>query len=98
MGVLIPIKPLNSISLKVDGSNLHPSIVSSVESKIPFRMRDPSDRVSFFPSREVNLHARFSEGIGNLTGNAKGDRRKEDRRTYRKITGGCRSIRDLGLN
>ncbi|RWW76466.1 hypothetical protein BHE74_00015450 [Ensete ventricosum] len=37
MGVLIPIKPLNSISLKVDGSNLHPSSIGgSVESKIPF--------------------------------------------------------------
>ncbi|RRT58176.1 hypothetical protein B296_00023106 [Ensete ventricosum] len=57
MGVLILIKPLNSVSLKVDGSNLHPcSIDGSVEPKIPFRACDPSDWVSFFPSREVNLH------------------------------------------
>ncbi|RWV77964.1 hypothetical protein GW17_00061139 [Ensete ventricosum] len=33
---------------------------------------------------------RFVEGIGKLTGNAKGDRREEDRRTYRKIVGVCR--------
>ncbi|RRT47585.1 hypothetical protein B296_00013878 [Ensete ventricosum] len=37
---------------------------------------------------------RFAEGIGKLTGNAKGDYREEDRRTYRKITGGCRSLRE----
>ncbi|RWW76166.1 hypothetical protein BHE74_00015758 [Ensete ventricosum] len=32
---------------------------------------------------------RFTEGIGKLAGNAKGDRSKEDQRTYRKIVGGC---------
>ncbi|RZR81854.1 hypothetical protein BHM03_00008159 [Ensete ventricosum] len=32
---------------------------------------------------------RFVEGIGKLAGNVKGDRRKEDRRTYRKIVGVC---------
>ncbi|RWW10672.1 hypothetical protein GW17_00025775 [Ensete ventricosum] len=37
---------------------------------------------------------RFVEGIGELAGNAKGDRREEDRRTCRKIAGGCRSMRD----
>ncbi|RWV99394.1 hypothetical protein GW17_00037695 [Ensete ventricosum] len=37
---------------------------------------------------------RFAEGIGKLAGNVKGDRRKEDQRTYRKIIGGCRSIRE----
>ncbi|RWV83292.1 hypothetical protein GW17_00055126, partial [Ensete ventricosum] len=36
---------------------------------------------------------RFTEGIGKLAGNAKGDRREEDWRTYRKIAGGCRSMR-----
>ncbi|RZR93432.1 hypothetical protein BHM03_00021939 [Ensete ventricosum] len=37
MGVLILIKPLNSISLEVDGSNLYPgSIGDSVEPKIAF--------------------------------------------------------------
>ncbi|RWW08502.1 hypothetical protein BHE74_00004695 [Ensete ventricosum] len=41
---------------------------------------------------------RFVKGIGKLAGNTKGDRRKEDRRTCRKITGGCQSIRGLGLN
>ncbi|RRT43907.1 hypothetical protein B296_00041827 [Ensete ventricosum] len=41
---------------------------------------------------------RFTEGIGKLIGNAKGDRWKEDWRTYRKIAGGCRSARELGLN
>ncbi|RRT43934.1 hypothetical protein B296_00056086 [Ensete ventricosum] len=30
----------------------------------------------------------------DLAGNAKGDRRKEDQRTCRKIAGGCRSMRD----
>ncbi|RZR80954.1 hypothetical protein BHM03_00007082 [Ensete ventricosum] len=40
---------------------------------------------------------RFTEGIEKLTGNAKGDRWKEDLRTYRKIAKGCRSIRELGL-
>ncbi|RWW74764.1 hypothetical protein BHE74_00017275, partial [Ensete ventricosum] len=33
---------------------------------------------------------RFTEGIGKLAGNAKGDCRKEDRRTYREVTGVCR--------
>ncbi|RRT37161.1 hypothetical protein B296_00043426 [Ensete ventricosum] len=37
---------------------------------------------------------RFAEGIGKLAGNTKGDHRKEDRRTCRKIAGGCRSIRE----
>ncbi|RWW17140.1 hypothetical protein BHE74_00054063 [Ensete ventricosum] len=32
---------------------------------------------------------RFVEGIGKLAGNAKGDRRKEDRRTCRKIARVC---------
>ncbi|RZS19488.1 hypothetical protein BHM03_00051742 [Ensete ventricosum] len=32
---------------------------------------------------------RFTEGIGKLAGNTKGDRWEEDRRTYRKIVGGC---------
>ncbi|RWW56672.1 hypothetical protein BHE74_00036587 [Ensete ventricosum] len=41
---------------------------------------------------------RFVEGIGKLAGNVKGDRRKEDRRTCHKIAGGCRSMRELGLN
>ncbi|RWW01656.1 hypothetical protein GW17_00035290 [Ensete ventricosum] len=58
MGVLKPIEPLNSISLEVDDSNLHPcSIGGSVEPKIAVHARDPSDRVFFFLSREVNLHA-----------------------------------------
>ncbi|RWW04681.1 hypothetical protein GW17_00032072 [Ensete ventricosum] len=39
---------------------------------------------------------RFVEGIRKLTGNVKGDHRKEDRRTCRKIVGGCRSIREAG--
>ncbi|RRT50544.1 hypothetical protein B296_00042964, partial [Ensete ventricosum] len=39
---------------------------------------------------------RFAKGIGKLAWNAKGDRRKEDWRTYRKIAGGCRSIRKFG--
>ncbi|RWV92240.1 hypothetical protein GW17_00045402, partial [Ensete ventricosum] len=57
MGVLKLIRPLNSISLKVDDSNLYPcSIGGSVEPKIVLRARDSSDRVSFFPYREVNLH------------------------------------------
>ncbi|RWW13162.1 hypothetical protein GW17_00023140 [Ensete ventricosum] len=38
---------------------------------------------------------RFAEGIGKLTGNAKGDRRKEDWRTCRKIARGCRSMREI---
>ncbi|RZS17965.1 hypothetical protein BHM03_00050170 [Ensete ventricosum] len=37
---------------------------------------------------------RFEEGIEKLTGNAKGDRREEDRRTCCKIAGGCRGMRD----
>ncbi|RRT67502.1 hypothetical protein B296_00001902 [Ensete ventricosum] len=58
MGIFKSIEPLNSISLEVYGSDLHPcGIGGSVESKIPLRARDPSDRVSFFPSWEVNLHA-----------------------------------------
>ncbi|RWV88250.1 hypothetical protein GW17_00049684 [Ensete ventricosum] len=41
---------------------------------------------------------RFAERIRKFVGNAKGDRRKEDQRTCRKIAGGCRSIRELCLN
>ncbi|RWV85219.1 hypothetical protein GW17_00053006 [Ensete ventricosum] len=41
---------------------------------------------------------RFAKGIEKLAGNAKGDRRKKDWRTCRKIAGGCRSMRELGLN
>ncbi|RZR93540.1 hypothetical protein BHM03_00022061 [Ensete ventricosum] len=37
---------------------------------------------------------RFAKGIRKLTGNVNGDRRKEDWRTCRKITGGCRSMRE----
>ncbi|RWW66068.1 hypothetical protein BHE74_00026583 [Ensete ventricosum] len=37
---------------------------------------------------------RFAEGIRKHTGNAKGDRQEEDRRTCRKIAGGCRSMRE----
>ncbi|RWW44771.1 hypothetical protein BHE74_00049445 [Ensete ventricosum] len=40
---------------------------------------------------------RFTEGIGKLAKNAKGDCREEDRRTYREIAGGCRIMRKLGL-
>ncbi|RRT33743.1 hypothetical protein B296_00055509 [Ensete ventricosum] len=50
-----------------------------------------------FGSRQ-KFARRFAEGIGKLVGNVKGDRREEDRRTYRKIVGGCQSIRVLGLN
>ncbi|RRT33642.1 hypothetical protein B296_00039554 [Ensete ventricosum] len=51
MGVFKPIIPLNSISLKVCGSDLHQcGIDGSIEPKIALRARDPSDRVSFFPS------------------------------------------------
>ncbi|RRT38618.1 hypothetical protein B296_00017967 [Ensete ventricosum] len=39
---------------------------------------------------------RFVEGTGKLVGNTKGDHRKEDRRTCRKIVGGYRSMRDFG--
>ncbi|RWV88178.1 hypothetical protein GW17_00049759 [Ensete ventricosum] len=38
---------------------------------------------------------RFAEGIGKLTGNAKGDHQEEDQRTYRKIARGCWSMREL---
>ncbi|RZR92172.1 hypothetical protein BHM03_00020432 [Ensete ventricosum] len=41
---------------------------------------------------------RFVEGIRKLAGNVKGDSRKEDRQTCRKIVRGCRSMRELGLN
>ncbi|RWV89284.1 hypothetical protein GW17_00048569 [Ensete ventricosum] len=41
---------------------------------------------------------RFAEGIRKLTGNAKEDCQKEDRRTCLKIVEGCRSMRELGLN
>ncbi|RWW74878.1 hypothetical protein BHE74_00017138, partial [Ensete ventricosum] len=38
---------------------------------------------------------RFAEGIRKLAGNVKGDRWKEDRRTCRKIAGGCQSMREI---
>ncbi|RWW87360.1 hypothetical protein BHE74_00003819 [Ensete ventricosum] len=67
MGVLKPIKPLNCISLEVDGSNLHPcGVGGSIELKIVLCAQDPPDRVSFFPSREVNLHAWIIEIRGDV--------------------------------
>ncbi|RZS16659.1 hypothetical protein BHM03_00048685 [Ensete ventricosum] len=48
--------------------------------------------------RLLSRHLRFAEGIGKLAGNGKGDRRKEDQRTCRKIAGGYRSMQELGLN
>ncbi|RZR96622.1 hypothetical protein BHM03_00025676 [Ensete ventricosum] len=57
-GVFKPIEPLNSISKEVYGSDLHPCHVNgSVEPKIALRVQDPSERFSFFPSWEINLHA-----------------------------------------
>ncbi|RWW51946.1 hypothetical protein BHE74_00041665 [Ensete ventricosum] len=41
---------------------------------------------------------RFAEGIGKLARNAKGDRQKEDRRTCRKIVGGCPSMWEIEIN
>ncbi|RWW36279.1 hypothetical protein BHE74_00058714, partial [Ensete ventricosum] len=41
---------------------------------------------------------RFAEGIGKLVGYIKDDRREEDRRTCRKIAGGCQNMGELGLN
>ncbi|RZS20918.1 hypothetical protein BHM03_00053489 [Ensete ventricosum] len=38
---------------------------------------------------------RFAKGIGKLAGNAKGDHWEEDRKTYRKITGSCRSMWEI---
>ncbi|RWW42081.1 hypothetical protein BHE74_00052396, partial [Ensete ventricosum] len=43
------------------------------------------------------LARRFAEGIGKLAGNANGDYREEDRRTYHKIARGCQIMRKLGL-
>ncbi|RWV77768.1 hypothetical protein GW17_00061366 [Ensete ventricosum] len=40
---------------------------------------------------------RFTEGIGKLAGNVKGDCREEDRRTCHKIVKGCQIMRKLGL-
>ncbi|RRT43027.1 hypothetical protein B296_00036173 [Ensete ventricosum] len=58
MSVFKPIELLNSISLKVYDSNLHPcSIGGSLELKIVLRMRDPSDQVSFIPFWKINLYA-----------------------------------------
>ncbi|RZS03185.1 hypothetical protein BHM03_00033327 [Ensete ventricosum] len=58
MSVLKPIEPLNSISFEVDDDNLHSGgIGGSVEAKIVLRAQDPSDRVSFFPYKEVYPHA-----------------------------------------
>ncbi|RWW07182.1 hypothetical protein GW17_00029446 [Ensete ventricosum] len=50
--------------------------------------RDSDDAVG---SRR-NFARRYVERIRKLAGNVKGDRRKEDRKTCRKIAGGCRSI------
>ncbi|RZS21139.1 hypothetical protein BHM03_00053734 [Ensete ventricosum] len=67
MSVLKPIKPLNSISLEVDGSNLHScGIGGSVEPKIALRAQDPPDQVSLSPSRKANLHAWIIEIRGDV--------------------------------
>ncbi|RRT60905.1 hypothetical protein B296_00012632 [Ensete ventricosum] len=39
---------------------------------------------------------RFAKGTRKLTRNTKGDRREEDRRTYRKNAGGYRIMREIG--
>ncbi|RWW36710.1 hypothetical protein BHE74_00058254 [Ensete ventricosum] len=49
--------------------------------------RDSDDVVG---SRQ-KFDMRFVEGIEKLARNAKGDRRKEDERNYRKIAGVCES-------
>ncbi|RRT33268.1 hypothetical protein B296_00031030 [Ensete ventricosum] len=50
----------------------------------------------------VGSHRKFArgfvEGIGKLAGNAKGDHRKEDQRTCRKIVEGYQSMWELDLN
>ncbi|RZR74992.1 hypothetical protein BHM03_00047199 [Ensete ventricosum] len=61
---------------------------------LPGFARDSDDRVGSCRK----FARRFAEGIGKLAGNAKGDRQKEDQRTCRKIAGGRRSMRELGLN
>ncbi|RWW38646.1 hypothetical protein BHE74_00056110 [Ensete ventricosum] len=68
MGVFKSIEPLSSISLEVYGSDLHPcGIGGSIEPKIALRTRDISDRVSFFPSWEVNLHVRIVRIRGDVS-------------------------------
>ncbi|RRT31638.1 hypothetical protein B296_00056659 [Ensete ventricosum] len=52
----------------------------------------------YFVGSRRKFAGRFAERIGKLAGNAKGDRRKEDRRTCRKIAGVCRSYVLIRLN
>ncbi|RWW42449.1 hypothetical protein BHE74_00052003 [Ensete ventricosum] len=56
--VLKPIVPLYWISLKVDDSDVHHgSLWCLVIAEVAFFTRNPSRRVSVFPSREVHPHA-----------------------------------------
>ncbi|RRT71695.1 hypothetical protein B296_00004809 [Ensete ventricosum] len=78
IGVLKPIKPLNSISLEVDGSNLHPyDVGGSVELKIALHTSEPPDRVFLFSSREINLHAWIIEIRGDVAMFLRSSRRSE---------------------
>ncbi|RWW68699.1 hypothetical protein BHE74_00023768 [Ensete ventricosum] len=68
MGVFKPIKPLYGILFKMNSRNFHHrSIRGSVEQKITLRARDPTNRVSFFLSREVHPHAWINAVIKRLS-------------------------------
>ena len=52
------VKPLYSIPFKMYSYNFHHRCIRDfVVPKISLRARDPTNRVSFFPSREVHSHA-----------------------------------------
>ncbi|RZS10442.1 hypothetical protein BHM03_00041669 [Ensete ventricosum] len=54
-----PIIPLNDVSFKVDGSDLHHgSLRGPIIMEVALRARKPSRRVSIFPTREVHLVCR----------------------------------------
>ncbi|RZS23300.1 hypothetical protein BHM03_00056205 [Ensete ventricosum] len=58
---------------------------------------DPRDSNDAVGSRR-KFARRFTEGIGKLAGNTKGNRREKDQRTCHKNAGGCWIMRELGLN
>ncbi|RWW57237.1 hypothetical protein BHE74_00035982 [Ensete ventricosum] len=68
-----------------------PYDVAQIRLREPDKLEDKTDSDDTVGSRR-KFTKRFTEGIRKLTGNAKGDRRKEDRRTYHKIARGYRNM------
>ncbi|RZR94565.1 hypothetical protein BHM03_00023271, partial [Ensete ventricosum] len=66
--VFKPIVPSYSISFKVDDSGVHHGILRClVMTEVTLGTRNPSRRVSFFPSREVHPHTSAEGSVAKFS-------------------------------